>query len=126
MIISPESHYQDRTYSTLLHRTSTNTSRRTILGVIAEYEEAITKEGDKRQRTPEDQSVRSTLAVGKHQRRISETIDHKNAFTSPVHGLAMIVVHSTKVFWNFHTYRCISCVSQNEFDRSNSGSKTML
>jgi len=35
---------------------------KTILGVIAEYEEAIKKEEDQRQRTPEDQRVRSTLA----------------------------------------------------------------
>jgi hypothetical protein len=35
---------------------------RTILGVMAEYEEAIKKEEDQRKRTPEDQRVRSTLA----------------------------------------------------------------
>ena len=31
-----------------------HTSRRTIVGVIAEYEEAIWKEEGERQRTPED------------------------------------------------------------------------
>ena len=81
MIISPESHYQDRTYSTLLHRTSTNTSRRTILGVIAEYEEATWKEEGKRQRTLEDQlDSGSATVAGKHHRRISEMTNHKNAF----------------------------------------------
>jgi hypothetical protein len=35
---------------------------RTLLGVMAEYEEAIKKEEDLRQRTAEDQRVRSTLA----------------------------------------------------------------
>jgi len=35
---------------------------RTALGVIAEYEEAIEKEEDQRQRTPEDHRVCSTLA----------------------------------------------------------------
>ena len=43
----PDPYQQDRTYSELLQRTSTHTSQRAVLGVIAEYEEAIRKEGDK-------------------------------------------------------------------------------
>jgi len=46
---------------TLLHNME-KVYEETILGVMTEYEDAIKKEEDERERTPEDQRVRSTLA----------------------------------------------------------------
>ena len=98
-----------------------------MLGVIAEYEEAIWKEEGKRQRTPEDQlDSGSATVLGKHHRRISEMTDHTNAFISPVYGWQCLLRVLRKASETSIPTAAFYVSPKIEFDRSNPGPKMIL